>query len=580
MKVCICEKPSVAKDIAKVLGAKDIKDGYYEGNGYQVTWTFGHLCELKKPEEYNPIWKRWNYNLLPIIPPKFKIQVMNDSGVKKQFEVIRSLVDVADEVINCGDAGQEGEVIQRWVLHLCKVKCPVKRLWISSLTEKAIKDGFNNLQPAKKYNNLYQAGMARSCCDWLLGINATRFYTIRNNNGKFGNLQSIGRVQTPTLAMVVERDKEIEAFESNDFYTLSTQVKINGGDCKFFNSTKYADKKDVDNILKAIKDKDFVITDVKKTDKSEKPPKLFDLTSLQVYCNNTFGYSADDTLKYMQSLYEKKILTYPRVDTCYLPDHMVGECGNVLKQLSNAFEDIKNIDLMNLRNRNTVFDSSKVTDHHAIIPTGRVAWDLSNEEGNVFDAVVKRFICVFYPDYEYSETNVVGKAGDVEFKSNGRFVYNTGFYDVIGGAPQDVVLPKYEIGDIGPHKPKADKKTTTPPARFTEATLLRAMETAGKQIEDTELKEALKENGIGRPSTRAAIIEVLIKRGYITRDKKKIISTETGRKLINSIDYDTLKSARLTGEWEQKLRKIEKGEYEAKDFMEEMKSMVKTIVKK
>lgn len=579
MKVCICEKPSVAKDIAKVLGAKDIKDGYIEGNGYQVTWTYGHLCELKMPEEYNPAWKRWNYGILPIMPAKFKIKVKNEASIQKQFNTIKNLVEVADEVINCGDAGQEGEVIQRWVLHLCKVTCPVKRLWISSLTEKAIKDGFKNLQDSERYDNLYKAGMTRSVCDWLLGINATRFYTIRNNNGQFGNLQSVGRVQTPTLAMVVEKDREVESFVSNDFYTLSTMVNIKDNECRFFNSTKYTDKKEVDTILKAIKNEDFVITDIKKTDKTEKPPKLFDLTSLQVYCNNVFGYSAEETLGHIQSMYEKKVLTYPRVDTCYLPEHMVSECGTILNQLRNAFEDIKELDTSNLRKRKTVFDSSKVTDHHAIIPTGRLVYDLSNEEGNVFDAVVKRFICVFYPDYEYSETNVVGKAGDIEFKANGRFVYNTGFYDVIGGVPQDVTLPNYEVGDKGPHKPKSEKKSTTPPARFTEATLLRAMETAGKNFDD-DIKDAMKENGIGRPSTRASIIEILLKRGYITRDKKKIISTEAGRRLVDSIDFDTLKSARMTGEWECKLRQIERGEYDATEFIDDMKSMVRQIIGK
>lgn len=581
MKVCICEKPSVAKDIAKVLGAKDIKDGYYEGNGYQVTWTFGHLCELKMPEEYNPLWKRWNYNMLPIIPERFKIKVMNDSGVQKQFNTIKFLVERADEVINCGDAGQEGELIQRWVLHLCKVSCPVKRLWISSLTEKSIKEGFKKLQPAENFDSLYQAGMARSVGDWLLGINATRFYTIRHNMGKFGPLQSVGRVQTPTLAMIVERDRAIDSFQSTSYNKFSTTYRKT----VFRSSKEFTDPKEAKELYNTYKDSTFRVLGVKNTDKTEKPPKMFDLTSLQVHCNNAYGYSAEDTLNTIQSLYEKKMLTYPRVDTCYLTEDVYKECPNILRQLRTiGYDYVDTIDLGKLMKRSTVFDDSKVTDHHAIIPTGYFT-EMDEKERNVYDDVAKRFICNFYGDYKYAETVVIGTCqidGNSwdEFKTTGRTVQDLGFYEVLGTTPNDVVLPNFQEGEEGSHKLKLETINTTPPARFTEATILRAMETAGKQMEDTDIKEALKENGIGRPSTRAAIIEVLLKRGYITRDKKKLISTEAGKHLIDSIDYDTLKSARLTGEWEQKLRKIEKGEYEAKEFMEEMKSMVKTIVKK
>lgn len=572
MKVCICEKPSVAKDIAKVLGATSSKDGYYEGNGYQVTWTFGHLCGLKMPEEYDPRWKKWNFSSLPIIPARFKIKVMENAGVQKQFNIIKSLVDNAEEVINCGDAGQEGELIQRWVLHLCKVSCPVKRLWISSLTEDSIRKGFENLRPNEEFELLYNAGMARSIGDWLLGINSTRYYTIRS--GGYGNLKSVGRVQTPTLAMVVERDKEIEKFESSEFYNLSTIVK----GVKFLNSKKFADKKEVDNILKEIKEENFVVKEVKETLKSEKPPKLFDLTSLQVYCNNVFGYSAEVTLNGLQNLYEKKLTTYPRVDTCYLTNDIYKDCSRILNQLKSGYEYIKQLDINNLEKRKTVFDDTKVTDHHAIIPTGRFDFTLNEVEGNIFDTIVKRFICVFFPDFKYNESIIVGEVKDVDFKASGRIVKQEGFYEVLGGAPQDVTIPDFAEGEVLPHKPKVDKKNTSAPQHFTEATLLRAMETAGKTLEDKELKDAMKENGIGRPSTRASIIELLINRGYIVRDKKKLISTTTGRNLIQSIDEEVLKSAKLTGEWENKLRKIERGEYDAKTFLDEMKSQVRSII--
>ena len=574
MKVCICEKPSVAKDIAKVLGATNSKDGYYEGNGYQVTWTFGHLCGLKMPEEYDPRWKKWNFSALPIIPARFKIKVMENAGVQKQFNIIKSLVESAEEVINCGDAGQEGELIQRWVLHLCKVSCPVKRLWISSLTEDSIRKGFENLRPNEEFELLYQAGMARSIGDWLLGINSTRYYTIRS--GGYGNLKSVGRVQTPTLAMVVERDKEIEKFESSEFYNLSTTVK----GVKFLNSKKFTDKKEVDNILKEIKEESFVVKEVKETLKSEKPPKLFDLTSLQVYCNNAFGYSAEVTLNGLQNLYEKKLTTYPRVDTCYLTNDIYKDCPRILNQLKSGYDYINQLDTNNLEKRKTVFDDTKVTDHHAIIPTGRFDFSLNEIEGNIFDTIVKRFICVFFPDFKYNESIIIGEVKDVDFKGSGRIVKQEGFYEVLGGAPQDVTIPDFAEGEVLQHKPKVDKKTTSAPQHFTEATLLRAMETAGKTLEDKELKDAMKENGIGRPSTRASIIELLINRGYIVREKKKLISTETGRNLIQSIDEEVLKSAKLTGEWENKLRKIERGEYDAKTFLDEMKNQVRSIIYK
>lgn len=572
MKVCICEKPSVAKDVAKVLGASNIKDGYFEGNGYQVTWTYGHLCGLKMPEEYYKEWKRWTLSYLPMIPPNFGIKVMEQPSITKQFNIIKSLIQTADEVINCGDAGQEGELIQRWVIQLSKPQCSVKRLWISSLTEESIRKGFDNLQPSGNYDNLYYAGLSRAIGDWLLGLNATRYYTLRNTNR---TLFSVGRVQTPTLAMVVNRDREIEAFNSEEFFTLSTTTK----GCKLINSKKYTDKNEVDNILKELNKEDLIIKEVKTSTKSEKPNKLFDLTSLQVFCNNAFGYSAEDTLNATQSLYEKKLLTYPRVDTCYLTNDIYKECPSILSSLKGGYDYINKLDLNNLQKRKMVFDDSKVTDHHAIIPTGRQMWNLSEIESNVFDSVVKRFICVFYPDYIYDETNIIGESAGIEFKTNGRIVKDLGFYEVLNTQPSDNIIPDFIEGEVLSHKPKMEKKSTTPPQAFTEATLLRAMETAGKVVEEQEFKDAMKENGIGRPSTRASIIEMLVKRGYLYKEKKKILSTDLGKKLIDSIDNELLKSVKLTGEWEYKLRQIERGEYSPNVFIDELKAMLKNIIK-
>lgn len=573
MKLCIAEKPSVAKDIAKIIGANSSKDGYYEGNGYQVTWTFGHLCELQTPEFYNPVFKRWSLRHLPIVPEKFKIKIKNDTGVKKQFDIIKDLISNADEVINCGDAGQEGELIQRWVMQLAGVKCPVKRLWISSLTKEAILNGFENLKPSEQFDNLYKSGMSRAVGDWLLGINASRYFTLRN--GVSGEVFSVGRVQTPTLAMIVNRDEEIENFVSEKYYTLSTVYK----GYKFVNSSKYENKQRCQYELDNIKDCDFNVTKITKTNKKENPPKLFDLTSLQVHCNNSYSMSAEETLNVIQSLYEKKLTTYPRVDTTYLTNDMYKQCYQILNDIVGYDDYILPLDLNNksLKKRKYVFDDSKVTDHHAIIPTGKVAMNLNSKETIVYDDIVKRFICVFHDDCEYSENVVTGTAGDVTFKATGKLIEKTGFYDVLGNPPSDAVLPEFATGESGPHKPKVEEHSTTPPARFTEATLLRAMETAGKYVDDRELKDIMKENGIGRPSTRANIIEVLIKRGYIRRDKKKLVSTALGRKLISQISDETLKSPALTGEWERKLNKIERGEYDYIEFVNELKKYLNNI---
>lgn len=575
MIVCIAEKPSVAKDIAKVIGAHTQCDGYWEGNGYQVTWTFGHLCTLKAPHDYTKSWKQWNYTQLPMIPPNFQIKLIPQDSIKKQFKIIESLFKKAEYIINCGDAGQEGELIQRWVMQKAQVKCPVKRLWISSLTEEAIKDGFKHLKDQKDYQSLYEAGLARAIGDWLLGMNATRYYTLESHTRN--NVMSVGRVQTPTLALIVNRQEQIDNFKPEDYWVLSTIYKD-----VVFSATKgkYMSESEANADLADISSKDFTITKVETKKASEGAPKLFDLTSLQVECNRRFGFSAEHTLSTIQSLYEKKYVTYPRVDTTFLPDDVYSKCPSILSGLTSYSAEVAPIIGKKLPKSKKVFDSKKVTDHHAIIPTGVPASSLTRYEEQVYDTIVRRFIAVFYPDCISSNTTVTGKIGKVEFKAIGKQILDYGWYTVFGKTPEGKMLPSFTKGEFGPHKPTLVKKQTTPPALYTEATLLRAMETAGKDIEDDDLRLALKENGIGRPSTRAAIIETLFKRNYITRQKKNLVPTAIGKRLIASISNPILKSAELTGQWEKKLRDIESKKYSAGDFIKELKNMTYQIVGK
>ncbi len=584
MKVCIAEKPSVAKEIAEILGAKARKDGYFEGNGYQVTWTFGHLCTLKEPKDYLEMWKMWNLNMLPMIPSKFGIKVIEDSGVQKQFRTIENLVQSCDEVINCGDAGQEGELIQQWVLHKAKCSKPIKRLWISSLTEEAIKDGFENLRDNSEFKNLYAAGSSRAIGDWLLGINATRLFTIKYGQGK--QVLSIGRVQTPTLAMIVNRQKEIENFKSEDFWEIKTKYRETEFNCTL---GKIESVEKANEVLENIKDKEFEITNFEIKEGKEQPPRLYDLTSLQVDCNKKFGFSADQTLKLIQSLYEKKVVTYPRVDTTYLSDDIypkVPQIMNGLKYYSKLTEPLKG---KPYRKSKKVFDNSKITDHHAIIPTGIVPSGISPQEQHVYDIVTKRFISVFYDDCIISNTLVEGQSGETEFKTSGKQILEPGWRvvyekdkadgDVKPSKDEDNVLPNFEKGEKGPHEPYHVQKQTQPPKYYTEATLLRAMETAGKQVDDEELRELMKDNGIGRPSTRANIIETLFRRRYIEKKRKNIHATITGVQLIDTIQNELLKSAELTGQWEQKLRKMEQGEYKVDVFKQELIQMVDQLCK-
>ncbi len=587
MIVCIAEKPSVARDIASVIGAKTRKDGYLEGNGYQVTWTFGHLCGLLEPHDYTMKWKSWNLSTLPMIPPRFGIKVMNDSGIIKQFQVIESLVTKADEVINCGDAGQEGELIQRWVLQKAKCTCNVKRLWISSLTEDAIREGFKNLKNQDEYQKLYEAGLSRAIGDWLLGMNATRLYTLKFSQNR--NVLSIGRVQTPTLSLIVKRQSEIDNFKPEPFWELKTIYRNT-----IFNATKgrFSSVVEAEELLDKIKSSLFTVNEITTKKGTEYAPRLFDLTSLQVDCNRKFGFSADETLKIIQSLYEKKYTTYPRVDTTYLSDDIYPKVLNILKGLKDY--ELYTASLMNqkLPKSKKVFDNSKVTDHHAIIPTGVQPNGLSVNEKKVFDLVARRFIAVFYPDCKISTTTVLGSASDVEFKVSGKQILEPGWRVVFtkednstenseNESKQDDeerTLPDFVKGENGPHEPSVAEKWTSPPKHYTEATLLRAMETAGKLTESDELRDVMKENGIGRPSTRAAIIETLFKRNYIRKEKKNLFPTDTGKNLIGHIKDELLKSVELTGLWEKKLRLIEKGEYEARTFLDELKSMVTNIV--
>lgn len=581
MKVCITEKPSVARDIARILSANDRRDGFFEGNGYAVTWTFGHLCTLKEPADYTELWKRWSLGSLPMIPPRFGIKLIDDAGIKKQFHVIETLVSSADEVINCGDAGQEGELIQRWVLQKARVKCPVRRLWISSLTDESIREGFGNLLPESNYNNLYYAGLSRAIGDWLLGLNSTRLYTLKY--GQPGNVLSIGRVQTPTLAILVERQLEIENFKPEDYWELRTKYRD-----IFFNSVsgKYKSEEEVSAIVASIKDLPLTIDDVQKKKGREAPPRLFDLTSLQVECNKRWGWTADETLKLIQSLYEKKVTTYPRVDTTYLPDDVYPKVPEILKRMvPYASITAPVLSARAIPKSKKVFDNSKVTDHHAIIPTGEAPDRLEGNEKKMYHLIARRFIAAFYPDCVFSTTTVNASAGTCRFRTTGKTILEPGWRSIYAnekqpesGKEEDTVLPEFITGESGPHRPEAVKKITQPPKFYTEGTLLRAMESAGKNIDDEQLREAMKENGIGRPSTRAAIIETLFKRHYITRERKSIKATRAGIELISLINIDLLKSARLTGLWENKLRRIERGEYRSEEFIAELKELINEIV--
>ena len=583
MIICIAEKPSVAREIANILGAKTAKQGFYEGNGYQVTWTFGHFCSLKEPHEYADEWKRWSLEYLPMLPKPFGIKIIENEGVKRQFSVIEKLIENGDEVINCGDAGQEGELIQRWVLQKAKCKIPVKRLWISSLTEEAIREGFNNLVEESKFDKLFEAGLSRAIGDWLLGINATRLYSVKYGRGR--TVLSIGRVQTPTLALIVNRYLEIANFIPTPYWEIKTLYRT-----VIFNITKgrFLKKEDAESALANISDHPFVIKDIEKKDGLEYAPRLFDLTSLQVECNKKFAMSADETLKTVQTLYEKKVTTYPRVDTQYLSEDLHPKIPGILRGLTNYQNLTSSILAGKIKKDKRVFDDKKITDHHAIIPTGVPANNLNTDENKVYDLIVKRFIAAFYPVCKIATTTVLGDVNATEFKTTGKQILSPGWRVVFDKESDneedelekesDAVLPDFVIGESGSHEPSLLEKQTTPPKYYTEATLLRAMETAGKLIEDGELRDALKENGIGRPSTRAAIIETLFKRNYIKKEKKNLLPTQTGVELIETIKEDLLKSAELTGIWENKLRKIEKGEYTPVDFINEMKDMISQIV--
>lgn len=585
MIVCIAEKPSVARDIAHVLGANSSRDGYMEGNGYQVTWTFGHLCTLKEPNDYTENWKHWSLSSLPMIPARFGIKLIDDKGIHKQFAVIEKLMKEAEMIINCGDAGQEGELIQRWVIQKTQATCPIKRLWISSLTEESIKEGFNNLKDEEIYRPLYLAGLSRAIGDWILGMNATRLYTLKYGQNKL--VLSVGRVQTPTLALIVNRQKEIESFVSEPYWVLSTIYRNT-----LFTATsgKFTSKEEGEKAFAAIEDYNFEVTDVQKKRGTEAPPRLFDLTSLQVECNKKYGYSAETTLNLIQSLYEKKFTTYPRVDTQYLSDDIYAKCPNILQGLKGYENLLHPLMGKKLIKSKKVFDNSKVTDHHAIIPTGVPVHNLSDMEKNVYQLIAKRFIGVFYPDCKIATTTVLGIVNNIEFKANGKEILEEGWRAIYVNEVQqnnddekkegeeERTLPTFTKGEQGSHEPTLSQKNTTPPKLYTEATLLRAMETAGKFVEDETLRLALKENGIGRPSSRAGIIETLFKRNYIRRERKNILATPTGVQLIDTIHEELLKSAELTGIWEKKLRDIEHQKYDPASFIEELKEQMNQIV--
>lgn len=599
MIVCIAEKPSVAKDIARILGATTSHNGYMEGNGFQVTWTFGHLCTLKEPNDYTENWKHWSLSALPMIPPRFGIKLIDDDGIKRQFSVIERLMQAADCIVNCGDAGQEGELIQRWVMQKAQAKCPVKRLWISSMTDEAIREGFNSLKDQSEYQPLYVAGLSRAIGDWLLGMNATRLYTLKYGQNR--QVLSIGRVQTPTLALIVNRQKEIDSFVPEPYWVLSTIYRDT-----LFTATKgkFTTKEEGEQAFATIADKPFEVTGVSKKNGNEAPPRLFDLTSLQVECNRKFSYSAETTLNLIQSLYERKLTTYPRVDTQFLSDDIYPKCAGILTGMRGYEQYIQPLAGKKLPKSKRVFDTSKVTDHHAIIPTGVPASALSDMERNVYDLIARRFIAVFYPDCKFATTTVLGKVEDVEFKVSGKEILEPGWRTIYTqqqtSTPQHLnsqpntpqpsssedddkqdeerTLPTFVKGESGPHTPTLTEKWTTPPKYYTEATLLRAMETAGKFVDDETLRAALKENGIGRPSSRAGIIETLFKRHYIRRERKNLIATATGIELIDIIHEELLKSCELTGIWEKKLRDIEHKKYEAADFINELKQQVTEIV--
>ena len=576
MKVCIAEKPSVAREIASVLGANTKHDGYFEGNGYQVTYTFGHLCTLKEPNDYKPHWKSWDLNNLPMLPEKFETKVVENSGIQKQFKIIKKLFDKAELVINCGDAGQEGELIQRWVMNEAQYKGEVKRLWISSLTTEAIKEGFQNLKPSANYDNLYYAGFSRAIGDWLLGMNATRLYTVKH--GGYKQVLSIGRVQTPTLAMVVDRFKEIKNFKPQPYWELQTVYR----DTLFsYEEGRFLKKEDGEILAIKAKESEFEIVSVEKKNGNEFAPKLFDLTGLQVYCNTKFGFTADETLKIVQTLYEQKVVTYPRVDTTFLPSDIYPKVPGILKNLTNYATLTQPLLEKKIKKSPKVFNDKKVTDHHAIIPTG-IQSKLQYNQQQVYDSITKRFIAVFYEDCLVANTTVVGKAADILFKTTGKEILKKGFRVVFedpnAKEKEADILPSFVVGEKGPHQPSFLEKETKPPNQFTEATLLRAMETAGKQVDDEDLRELMKENGIGRPSTRANIIETLFRRQYIVRNKKQVLPTPTGIQLIDTIQNDLVKSAELTGSWEKQLKDIEKGTCSAASFINNMKRMVATLV--
>lgn len=581
MKVCIAEKPSVAREIAQVLGAKTKRDGYFEGNGYAVTYTFGHLCTLLEPKDYKPYWKSWDLNNLPMLPEKFETKVTSNQGVQKQFNIIKKLFDKAELVINCGDAGQEGELIQRWVINQANYKGEVQRLWISSLTTEAIKEGFKNLKPSSDYDNLYYAGFSRAICDWLLGLNATRLYTVKH--GGYKQVLSVGRVQTPTLAMLVNRYIEIRDFKPQKYWELQTTYR----DTLFnYEEGRFFKKEDGEILANKVKASDFEITAVTKKKGKEYAPKLFDLTGLQVYCNNKFGLTADETLKTVQKLYEMKVVTYPRVDTTFLPNDVYPKVKEMLSKLTN-YSTLTEILLQKKIKKSTkVFNDKKVTDHHAIIPTG-VESNLQYNQQQVYNIITRRFIAVFYEDCEISRTNVIGEAANVVFKTTGKEILKKGWRVVFESDKEDkttkpeedtAILPNFVKGEKGPHEPSFTEKETKAPRYYTEASLLRAMETAGKQVDDDEMRELMKDNGIGRPSTRASIIETLFRRKYVVRKKKQLIPTQTGIQLIETIQNDLLKSAELTGQWEKKLKDIEKGIFNAGTFIKNMKKMVDHLV--
>ena len=592
MIVCIAEKPSVARDIARILGATKQCEGYLEGNGYQVTWTFGHLCELKYPEDYTPDWKYWSLGRLPMIPQRFGIRVKQDAGIQKQFDIICQLYAAAEEIINCGDAGQEGELIQRWVMQKAGVKCPVKRLWISSMTDEAIREGFAALRTQQQYDSLYAAGLCRAIGDWVLGMNATRLYTLKY--GQRGSTPlSIGRVQTPTLALIVRRQAEIEHFKPEPYWVLATIYRKTTFTAVLKEGERgFRSEEEGQRAFAAIQDVPFTVKSVEKKNGTEAPPRLFDLTSLQVACNKKWGYSADKTLQLIQALYEKKVTTYPRVDTTYLSEDIYPKCKTILNGIGRTtyaplLQPLRGEKLLK---RKKVFDTSKVTDHHAIIPTGQAADNLLPEERNVYDLVARRFIAIFYPDCKFATTTVFGQAGDTLFRVSGKEILAPGWRSVFQkekseeeaeeneNRDEERTLPTFTVGESGPHRPTLQKKLTQAPKPYTEATLLRAMETAGKAVEDEELRDLLKENGIGRPSTRAAIIETLFRRNYITKTRKALFATPTGVELIGLIKEELLKSAELTGLWEKRLREIERKEYEPQTFIEGMKTMIGNIV--